>query len=283
MRRRSYDSRRRGAVFAWNQNGAAYPGWYGPGWELVNQPRARLLHEADHVFYQSEFCKLSADRFYGQRDGSWEVLYNAVDVERFSPSASRPPRPLTLVLGGTQYQRYRLEIALETLALVRREHSDARLIVTGALTFDTDAAAQAAALARSLRLQDAVELTGTYTQEHAPALLRRADILLHTKYNDPCPTVVIEALACGLPVVYSATGGVAELVGDEAGLGLAAPLDWERDHPPSPDGLAAAVLAVRERLAERSEAARRRAVERFDARAWVDRHLAVFAEALRHR
>ena len=36
-------------AFAWNQDGAAYPGWYGDGWELVNEPRARLLHEADHV------------------------------------------------------------------------------------------------------------------------------------------------------------------------------------------------------------------------------------------
>src|SRR5581483_9740678 len=64
-------ARRRRAVFAWNQNGVAYPGWYGPGWELVNQPRARLLLQADHVFYQSRFCKMSADRFYGEPTGSW--------------------------------------------------------------------------------------------------------------------------------------------------------------------------------------------------------------------
>src|SRR5947209_2366067 len=45
-------ARRRGAAFVWNQNGVAYRGWYGDGWELVNAPRARLLHEADHVLYQ---------------------------------------------------------------------------------------------------------------------------------------------------------------------------------------------------------------------------------------
>src|SRR5581483_4695005 len=32
-------ARRRGAAFVWNQNGVAYPGWYGPGYELVNAPR----------------------------------------------------------------------------------------------------------------------------------------------------------------------------------------------------------------------------------------------------
>ncbi len=61
-------ARRRGAAFAWNQNGVAYPGWYGGGFELVNRPRARLMHEADHVFFQTAFCKLGADRFYGERE-----------------------------------------------------------------------------------------------------------------------------------------------------------------------------------------------------------------------
>ncbi|HWH06801.1 MAG TPA: hypothetical protein VNT23_10265, partial [Gaiellaceae bacterium] len=31
--------------------------------------------------------------------------------------------------------------------------------------------------------------------------------LLHTKVNDPCPNVVLEALASGLPVVHPASGG----------------------------------------------------------------------------
>ena len=52
---------------------------------------------------------------------------------------------------------------------------------------------------RRLGLEDAVELLGPYTQAEAPALMRRADLLLHTKYNDPCPTVVLEAMASGLP------------------------------------------------------------------------------------
>src|SRR5207244_5781741 len=120
-------------------------------------------------------------------------------------------------------------------------------------------------LVARLGLDGRVELLGPYSQDEAPDLLRRADLLLHTKYNDPCPTVVIEAMASGLPVVYSASGGVPELVGEEAGIGIPAPLDWEQDHPPGAQELAAATLAAIERLPERADAARRRAVERFDA------------------
>jgi glycosyltransferase involved in cell wall biosynthesis len=274
-------ARRRGAAFAWNQNGVAYRGWYGEGWQLVNEPRARLLHAADHVFFQSTFCKLAADRFYGERSGPWEVLHNPVDTSRFVPS-ERGTRPLTLLLGGNQYQRYRLEAALDTLAIVRRERSDARLLVAGALSFSLDAAVEAAALVRRLGLVDAVELLGPYTQAQAPGLTRRADLLLHTKYNDPCPTIVLEAMACGLPVVYSSSGGTPELVGEDAGVGVAAPLDWEVDHPPAAEPLAEAVLRVADRLSDHSAAARDRSLQ-FDRGRWTDRHNAVFTGLIRRR
>jgi glycosyltransferase involved in cell wall biosynthesis len=67
--------------------------------------------------------------------------------------------------------------------------------------------------ARELKLQDHVTFTGSYTQQQAVDIYRGADVLLHTQYNDACPSVVLEAMACGLPVVYSNSGGVGELVG----------------------------------------------------------------------
>lgn len=273
-------ARHRGAAFVWNQNGVAYPGWYGEGWQLVNRPRAQLLREADYVVYQSAFCKLSADRFYGPPRDRWEILHNPVDSTLFVPGPKPSRRPLTLVLGGNQYQRYRVERALQALALVRSDGRDVRMLVTGALSFAPDAAAETEGLVRRLGLRDCVEITGPYTQAEAPDIFRRADILVHPKYNDPCPTVVLEAMACGLPVAYSKSGGTPELVGDAAGIGIDAPLAWDRDHPPSAAELAIAVTTLAEELPERSASARERAL-RFDARAWVDRHRQIFEELQR--
>ncbi len=266
-------ARRAGARVVWNQNGVAYPGWAGRRTGQINRPMARALHAADHVLFQSEFCKLSSDRFLGERRGPWEVLHNPVDTAQFIPGA--PPRELTLLLGGTQYQRYRLETALETLALL----PGARLIVTGALNWGRGAPREGGELIARLGLEDRVELTGPYTQAGAPALLRRASLLLHTKVNDPCPGVVLEAMACGLPVVYSATGGTPELVGADAGIGVSGELDFERDRPPAPEALAEAVSRVAERLGDYAEAARRRS-ERFGLEPWLERHRVLFAELL---
>jgi glycosyltransferase involved in cell wall biosynthesis len=273
-------ARRRGAAFVWNQNGVAYRGWYGDGWELVNRPGARMLREADHVVFQSAFCKLGADTFYGEPSGPWEILHNPVDTTAFVPAAARPSRPLTLLLGGNQYQRYRVECALETLALVRRERRDARLVIAGELSFAPDGRDETLRMIGRLGLDDAVELTGAYAQSDAPALVQRGDLLLHTKYNDPCPTIVLEAMACGLPVAYSATGGTPELVGDDAGIGVEGPLDWETEHPPEPERLAAGVVALAGDLEARRAAARERAL-RFDARAWVERHREIFEMLVR--
>jgi len=270
-------ARRRGAALVWNQNGVAYPAWHGPGWELVNAPRARLLHAADYVFFQSAFCKLGADRFYGERQGPWEVLHNPVDTRRFMPAQHRPKRPLTLLLAGSQYQRYRVVAALEALAALREDRDDVRLVVTGALSFSDDAKEDVEELLRRLHLEDTVELVGPYAQVGAPELFHRCDVLLHTKVNDPCPTVVLEAMAAGLPVAYSASGGTPELVGEDAGVGVPGQVDWERDHPPSAPELAAAVHTIADRLDEYAAAARERSLA-FDAKRWVARHREVFEE-----
>jgi glycosyltransferase involved in cell wall biosynthesis len=250
-----------------NQSGVAYPGWAGDETERINKPFRRALLAADHVLYQSEFCKRSADEFLGEPTGTWEVLYNAVDVEHFTPGDAPAGDPV-LLLAGDQTQAYRLEVALRTLAHL----PDARLIVTGRLVSDPQP------LLRDLGLAERVEFTGRYAQDDAPALFRRAHVLLHTKVMDPCPTAVIEAMACGLPVVYSASGGTIELVGDDAGSGVTHPVSWECDEPPAPEAFASAVgdvLADRDRYAD---AARRRAVERFALGPWLDRHAELFTD-----
>ena len=271
-------ARARGAPVVLNQNGVAYPGWHGPGWERTNEPLAQLLGAADQVFFQSAFCKRSADRFLGEPNGAWEILHNPIDTERFVPRP-RGERQLTLLLGGNQYQRYRFESAVRALALVAAER-EARLLVGGRLSWHPDARQaerEAAELLADADVADRVELVGAFTQREAPALYARADLLVHTKYNDPCPTVVLEAMASGLPIVYSASGGTPELVGD-AGVGLPAPEDFERDHPPDPEPLAQAILDAADRREELGAAARARAERRFALPGWIERHRELFAE-----
>lgn len=260
---------RRGAPIVLNQNGVAYPGWAEERTEELNARLRHVLRSARHAVYQSEYCKRAADHFLGEAPGSWEILHNAVDTGAFAPGAVPEEGPV-LLLGGDQTQVYRLRTGLETLALL----PEARLLVTGSLVADAEA------LARELGVEDRVEVVGRYAQRDAPSLYRRAHVLLHTKVNDPCPNVVLEALACGVPVVHSASGGTPELAGP-AGIGVPSETTWERDVPPAPEELAEAVRAVLADHATYRAAARARAVERFDLAPWIERHRALFEELVR--
>ena len=274
----------RGVPVVWNQNGVAYRGWHGEGWERANEPLRRGLAAAAHVVYQSEFCKCSSDRFLVPARGAWDVLYNAVDTARFAPSPRATAWPtLTILVGGTQDVAHRLHVALETLARVLRQRRDVKMLVTGRLHWgrgEAQARAETDALVARLGVLDHVRWLGPYTQAEAPDLYRSADLLLHAKYNDPSPGLVVEAMACGLPMVYSATGGVPELVGTEAGIGVPSASSWDREVPPDPDAMADAVLEVAARRAELAEAARERAVRLFDVRPWLERHREIFARVL---
>jgi glycosyltransferase involved in cell wall biosynthesis len=263
-------ARRRRIPVVVNQDGVAYPGWAGDEAEALNRPLRRALFAATHVLYQSEFSRESSNLFLGHPAGTSEVLYNAVDVDRFTPTDEPPPDGPVLLLGGDQTQAYRLEVGLRTFARVLESEPGARLLVSGRLVSDPQP------LLDELGVRDRVELTGRYAQRDAPGLLRRAHVLLHTKVKDPCPSSVIEAMACGLPVVYPGSGGTVELVGDEAGIGVAHPDAWERDEPPAPEALAGAVAQVLAELPRYRIAARARAVERFALGPWLDRHAELF-------
>ena len=272
-------AKKKGARVVINQNGVAYRAWYGDGWEQVNAPMRELLALSDHVFYQSAFCKRTADQFVGAAAGSWEILHNAVDEQLFTPTPPVETQGLSLLLSGSQDAWYRYEVAVRTLAELRRRNADVRLIVAGRLGWrrgePQKARAEADRLAQEVGVTDRLEFVGRYTQSDAPQLYRRADILLHTKYNDPCPSVVVEAMASGLPIVFSATGGVPELVGD-AGIGIVTDTSFERDVPPTPEAMADAVAAVARDRATYAARARARVLSHLGLEAWMARHRAVF-------
>ncbi len=274
-------ARRAGGRFVLNQNGVAYPAWAGADWRERNTPNARVHAAADFVVYQSEFCRRCSERFLGARKGPGEVLYNPVDTEAFSPRKDfdQPVRSPMLLAAGSHHDGYRVKTAIEALAFVRRSGTEARLVVAGRLVWGPEAEAEARRWARGAGVEKVVEFHGAYPQTEAPALFRKADVLVHLKVQDPCPRLVVEAMACGVPVVYSATGGVPELVGGEAGVGIPGPEDFEEIHPPSAEAVAEGLLRA---LADRGPLARQaraRALRMFSARDWVDAHRRIF-EAL---
>jgi glycosyltransferase involved in cell wall biosynthesis len=268
--------RQRGIKIVWNQNGVGYPAWAGRESERFNGPMRRLRAMADYVVYQSRFCEESALRFLGPSNQPSEILFNPVDTTRFAPAPNRiQSASLRLLCAGTHGTRDRVANALEALAVLRKSGLDADMTVAGSFQWkqgEKDFEEMVAALG----LLKCVCRRPRFSQADAVAMYQDHDILIHPKYMDPCPTVVLEAMACGLPVVGSASGGMPELVDDSCGILVPGPIDWETLHTPSSHDLANAVIRVSENLESMSSAARRIAIERFSVPAWVEAHRKIF-------
>ena len=272
-------ARRGGARVVWNQNGVGYPAWAPETYEAINAQFRRLMALTDHVIYQSTFCIASTSRWVGHEPTASTVIPNAVDTAFYTPrDPPLPPSPLILLLCGSHQTACRVEAPLDALQNLVSGNLDVQLRISGVFDFPGgETRVREMIAARSL--QDRVRITGPYRREEAPALFREGHILIHPKYKDPCPTVVIEALASGLPVVGSATGGLPELVGD-AGVLIEVEDSWDALITPSGDQLAEAVRTLLDRHADHAACARNRAVTLFDETGWIQAHHEAFVQVL---
>jgi len=259
-----------------NQNGVYFSGWHGNRWESKNKKLIPAYHLSDYIFWQSEFCKESADKFLGKSNTPGEVLFNAVDITKFKP-VEKENKEFTFLTTGvfTDSMLYRLLATVESFDLFQKKQKETRLTIAGYISKKSKL--QINNLIESKNLQGKVKIIGSYAQDLAPEIYTSADAYIMLKYMDASPNVVIEAMACGLPVIYSATGGVPELVGQNCGVGLFLKENWEsKPHAPEPNLVSDALSYVLENQKELSLNARRRAEQKFDLQKWLIRHEEVF-------
>ncbi len=270
----------KGVKIVWNQNGVAYPAWDNDNYKTTNSRLASLLHMADYVVYQSEFCRLSADRYLGEAKVPSQVLHNPVDTELFTPSDNSPSLDVwKLLVTGTHLQPDRVMLILKILAELKNRGQDAKLVIAGRLGWP-DGDKETHEVITKLKLTGNVELLGAYTQDQAPGIYRTADILFHIKYKDPCPTVPIEAMSCGVPVVGSLSGGMPEIVSDEGGVLLEVPDVWDKMCYPGSEEMVEAVIKIMGDLDSWRKKARQRAVNHFNKDYWLEQHRQIFTEVV---
>jgi GT2 family glycosyltransferase/glycosyltransferase involved in cell wall biosynthesis len=176
-----------------------------------------------------------------------EVIRPGVDLRRFVPAATPPAAPRALFLGALAPWK-RPELAVEAAALAGVPLTIAGgALDAGAGGFDARLRAMA-----SGRSSD-VTLAGRLA-DPVPAL-QASSALLHCADREPYGMALVEALACGVPVVAPAAGGPREITDDSC-----ARLYRAGD----PQAAAAALRAALAERAELSAAARARAERLFD-------------------
>jgi glycosyltransferase involved in cell wall biosynthesis len=212
----------------------------------------RLLQSAEHVTVPSEFLKAQMRRY--RKD--LVLMPNAIDVTEYRFRPRIRPRP-ALVWVRALHRIYNPGMAIRVLAILSRELPEAHLDMLGPDKRDgswqeTRTCAQVLGVTASLRKP------GGVPPREVASWLDHGDIFLNTSDIDNTPLSVLEAMACGLCVVTTNSGGMPYL------------LDHERDALLVPAGDAKAMANAVRRiitepgLAEWLSCNARRTVETFD-------------------
>ena len=120
-----------------------------------------------------------------------------------------------------------------------------------------------------------IQFMDTTPREHIPWLMRSSHLLFSAELNPPCPNSVIEAMACGLPVVGFDTGSLSELVQGEAGRLVPYGGNPWKLQPPDIPALAEAGSEIIQEQDRFRKSARARAESAFDVEKMVDQYLNV--------
>lgn len=159
-----------------------------------------------------------------------QAIFNVVDTSRFSYRKRSPLRPVFLSNRNLE-PLYNVECALRAFSIIQSAIPEAQLIVAG----EGSQRGYLEALAAELQLRS-VEFLGSVPPPSMPDAYDQADVYLNSSNIDNMPNSIIEAFACGLPVVSTNAGGIPYIV-DSGRNGLLVPVG---DH----EGLAREALRL---------------------------------------
>ena len=240
----------------------------------VRERYAAVLVRAERLFAVSAMLADELRGLFPEHAGRIEVLPNAVPVDRFPLAAAADRRPDELLFVGYRKASKGIETLLRATALAHERRPSIRLRLVGS-NADADEERGWHELVASLGIADVVAFEESRDRAGIAAAMARASLFVHPSPRETFGVVAVEALATGLPVVATDSGGVTEILGPEPErLGALVP-------PNDPTVLGEAILATLDRRDEFDAAELRAAVvRRFGAAYVAERLLAEYRQAL---
>jgi glycosyltransferase involved in cell wall biosynthesis len=182
---------------------AAYRGLFGPGRRVLAVSGAL----ADVLV-----------RGLGVPAASVTIVPNAVPIALFRATAAPDRDPMELLWVGARKASKGTDTLLRAFRLARLERPGLRLRLIGRGP-TADEEGRLRALAAELGVADAVAFEPPVDRPAVAAAMARAALFVHPSPWETFGVVAVEALASGLPVVATPSGGVEEIVGHDGTLG----------------------------------------------------------------
>ncbi len=176
---------------------------------------ARAIQRAQGVFVVSP-----ADyEFYTNKFPAWREKFQfvplGIEVEEYLPPPTRPAEPPTILFVGRLDASKGLDLLVAGFAELHKRMPNARLVLVGGSQDFNPMEMQVKQWIEEYQVQDAVEMTGLIPRSAILEYYQTAHVFVLTSLWEGLPTALLEALACGLPAVVTAVGGMPSAVKDD--------------------------------------------------------------------
>jgi glycosyltransferase involved in cell wall biosynthesis len=228
---------------------------------------------ADRVIYQSQFIRKWWEDWYGVAKAPASVIINGVDLNAYTHDGEheRPMDTYRMLLLEGSLARGLNSGLFHAVSVAEKMSAKYPMEVVVAGTVDE-------ATQRKLQSKVPVKFLGTVPRVDIPKLARSSHMMYCAEVNPPCPNSVIEALACGLPVIGFDSGSLKELVTDDAGCIVSYGANPWKLETPNIEALAASAGDVLEKQDQFRTAARKRAESAFGLDQMVESYLKVLLD-----
>jgi glycosyltransferase involved in cell wall biosynthesis len=184
----------------------------------------RSARAADAIIINSQSLRAEIGNYLQVDDRKFKLIPEAVDHELFTPGDAEAARAKVAARGITKpfvlfvsslWPYKNCEGLLRAWALARVDLTDRQLAIVGSGR-DPDYLASLHALAAELGIADDVVFVGGVPLEETVSFYRAADVFVYPSLNETFGLPLLEAMACGCPVVTSDTSAMPETAGDAA-------------------------------------------------------------------
>jgi len=179
------------------------------------------VHYARFIVCISHYCRSQMMLFSDPADwGRLKIVHCGVDSQRFRYQDVRPQVRRLLFTGRLAIEKG-VAVLLESLRDLRARGYQLELTLLG----DGSDRQRLQELARRLGIHEHVVFAGYASQRQLSEHLERSDLFVLPSFAEGVPVSLMEAMACGVPVLSTCVGGIAELVEPEQTGLLVPPAD----------------------------------------------------------
>lgn len=140
-----------------------------------------------------------------------DIIYNGINIDIFKPGRKENSEPFEIICASRLSHRKGFNYVIDAVQILREKYPHIHVTIAGG---EGDAGVELKKQVDDLKLGGMVTFTGHYFFEEIAPRYQQADVFVFPSLNEGMSNNMLEAMASGLPIIMTPTGGAEELVED---------------------------------------------------------------------